>query len=250
MNTFQKIEALVSGMYDRPFLNNNPVLNKLEAGEMTASRAEVVVGEYVGLVTMIISYLFSASCVLDKTSAARDELIRNLGEERGSVTAGQTHHEILNRCLQKIGVNVNNHVWSKSTRDFLFVLGQAIYTKSPVYVAGVILALEATATPELMVVAKILNRYAALRNMPQLIADDVIAGTAELPKDMSDLNLDDFFAMHIEDFEPGHRDRFIGAILPALDAQEDGEKAFREFISGFTWVLDLMDAWWIKLAAK
>lgn len=243
MNTFFK--NLCNEMNARRFLANNPVLGL--ASQFKADHLEAVVGQYVGLVTMITSYLFVASVRLGKIPAARDELVRNMGEERGSLTGGLTHHEILNRELMKLGVKVNLATWDEPTREFLAALNQLITIgPSEAYVAGVVYALEATATPELKVVGQLLNKYAQKRGLAAVVSAEALAGTATITATTADgLSLSDFFAIHIESFEPGHRDRFAEAMSPEI--MYDVSKQMW-FATGFRTVLDLMDIWWERLA--
>lgn len=243
MNTF--FDNLCKDMNARRFLGDNPVLGL--ASQFKADHLEAVVGQYAGLVTMITSYLFIASVRLSRITAASSELVRNMGEERGSLTGGLTHHEILNRELMKLGVKINLATWDEPTREFLAALVQLITNgPSEAYVAGAVYALEATATPELKVVGELLNAYAQKRGLAAVVSAEALAGTATITATTAEeLSLSDFFAIHIESFEPGHRDRFAEAMLPEIECSVQKQRQFR---SGFEMVLDLMDTWWERLA--
>ncbi|OGH61985.1 MAG: hypothetical protein A2848_00335 [Candidatus Magasanikbacteria bacterium RIFCSPHIGHO2_01_FULL_50_8] len=235
-------------MNKRKFLADNPVLKAAQLNELSPARIEEIVGQYVGLVTMITSYLFMGSHMLSKIPAARDELVRNIGEERGSLTGGYTHHEILNRELMKLGVKANLTVWDAGTRDILAALGLFVGggSQSEYFVAGVIYALEATATPELQVVGRILNEYARMRGLPQLITDEALVGRHVVrAASASEMDLSDFFGIHIEAFEPGHRDRFAQAIASEPKVEWSDRV---QFATGFRSVLTLMELWWERLA--
>lgn len=233
-------------MLNSVFLARNPALEAARIRGIDATKIEEIVGQYAGLVTMIVSYLFMGSVRLDKFPAVRDELIRNLGEERGSLTGGLTHQEILNRELVKLGIKVNLATWDEPTRHFLAMLSRDINTSHPMRVAGVIYALEATATPELGIVGRLLNEYSRMRGFEkQLVSDAALAGQHQVVATTAEeLSLDDFFCLHVDSFEPGHRDRFADAIAPELQEWE----VQREFENGFSYVLVLMEAWWQKLA--
>ncbi len=237
---------LCDQMNRRQFVVNNPVLQAAMDDKLSVARLEEVMCQYVGLVTMITSYLFLCSYRFKDVPAVRDELVRNLGEERGGLTDGYTHHEILNRELMKLGVKPNLMVWDGPTREFLAKLSINIATAPEMFAVGVIYALEATANPELVVVGHVLNEYARVRGLGlQLVSDAALAGEHKVTaRSANELTLSDFFCLHIDNYEPGHRDRLADAVQQEFarpGAQE-------EFITGFNTTLDMMDLWWNGLA--
>jgi hypothetical protein len=124
--------------------------------------------------------------------------------------------------------------------------------QNPWFALGQAYALEASAVPELAIlVGPAINAYARLigREEPiqkKALLQDGCYPLAEIHSkdDAFNMDLSTWFAMHIMDFEVGHRDLL----------QSQAKKAFlhggdmNEFKRGFDHVLNRMDAWWEAFA--
>lgn len=216
---------LDSEMMGRTFLSSNPVL---EREEMNGETLKKVVASYTALVASIVRFLTKARMRLGAYPEIASELERNVAEELGSKTRGESHQAILTRCLaDEKGLRLHNYSWSDGTVAFLASITLAMTSQSEGYVAGVVYALEATATPELGVVGQAL---------------DLLPSVGVTPAEK--IGLGKFLRLHTELFEPGHRDELAKAVNPYLGQQLD----VSEFKEGFKFVLDLMDMWWEHLA--
>ena len=182
-----------------------------------------------------------------------NELSSNIGEELGSKTGGFAHYAVLLKCLKnELGADFQEVTQSPATRIFLDELFANIATKNPSFVAGIAYALEDSATPELLRVAPIVNELAQSMNQALPIREETLEGNGtpikiSTPEEGLALTLDDFWSMHVLDFEPGHRDRLARAIEKHLD---QNSRATQEFKNGFEFVLTKMDEWWEALAAE
>lgn len=225
-------ENLENTMNTYGFLRNNPVTARIQETEDKLEKKEYaarIVNEYSALVAHIVPYLAHAQYRLMEFPEIVKELDKNIGEERGSKTHGFTHQDLLIRGLKaEKKIELCSFSWKKSTNRFTFQIAVAICNQSDSFVAGVIYALEDSATPELGII------------VTQLLAAIPSDGTGK-----SEISLDEFVSMHTEDFEPGHRDGFADAVVGYL---ENGTLNSEEFTEGFMFVMDLMETWWNELA--
>jgi hypothetical protein len=98
------------------------------------------------------------------------ELERNVGEELGTRTDGLSHYVILKSALLKeLGLDVSDACPSNSTEHFLDSVRQELAGRPAAFVAGMLYGLEASAIPELTIVAEIINEYALLAGLKQPI---------------------------------------------------------------------------------
>ena len=216
---------LDSEMHARRFLHDNPALNP----EISPDRLRIVVGEYSGLIYSIVGFLVKARWRLKDFKDVACELDRNIAEERGSRTDGRSHQAIFQEALaDEKGINLSDMAWREKTLKFLSRIDDVLVRSTPSVVAGITYALEATATPELQIVSKVLSKIPSIKG----------------GKDIGS-KLDKFILMHVDDFEPGHRDRLAKTLSLYL---EKGVVHSHEFEKGFRIVLDAMDEWWSDLA--
>lgn len=159
-----------------------------------------------------------------------DELRRNVFEEmgggEGSIAPGfGPHYSILRRELQNIfGTDIQQQAASEATAKFLRAVKAAVRS-APLYTAGAVYALEASAVPELDLIFKLVKR----------LADATQKKISE--------NLKNFFIFHINDIEIGHRDRLLKLAEEYLSVPSD----LLLFYSGYDSLLDAMDMWWTEL---
>lgn len=240
--------SLESEMALRPFLIANPVL--------AASANAPVVGnalvQYCRLPEVIVSLLLAARAHFPQKSGVARELARNVAQESGRGTAGIPHVEILKLGLSRdLGIDASNVHGSVATETFIAALREGM-SRNASFALGQTFALEASAVPELAyVVGPAINAYArSLRYSPPIVAEALKEdGTYPLPTLRTKakaraMPMSAWFALHVRDFEVGHRDLLRVHAKTFLERDGDAE----QFRAGFINVLDLMDAWWTALA--
>lgn len=217
----------------------NPVVIALNTGVMSKERGIEVIIQYYYLVTYITQFLVIAM-VRIPVASAKKELHRNLGEELGSQTNGVSNQEMLEQFLVK-ELDVNVRVpWSEGTETFITGLLKDFSTRTPGFVAGMIYALEATACPELKVVAEIINAAAGREIVNLAILEDQ-SHAAEIRKHGVN-TLADFLALHTLDFEVGHENGL------RITLESFASENWPEFQNGFNCVIVYMMTWWLELS--
>jgi len=226
-------------------LDRNPVLLLLSGSNSVIRSSEWALTQYSFLPRVITEFLCRGVVKLCEWPAAQKELLRNLGEELGSRSNGMTHFEILQRCLKnEIGMDLyGDLVPAKATTHMIHHIRSLISDGSACQAAGALYALEASASPELMVVGRLVNVYAIAALGKSVVSEEYTTNHAHRDRDKL-WTLDRFLAAHIIDFETGHRDHLAEAVAPKLT--EDSEKAL--FNQGFTKVIGEMEDWWAALA--
>jgi hypothetical protein len=223
----------------------NPVLARFKHEPVVARDVAKVLGQYSLLPATIVEFLKIGEVRLCEWQAVREELQRNIGEEMGSRTQGQTHYEILNTSANReLGLLLSGAVPTPDTDKFLNQIRQGLIGQPRSYAAGMVFALEASAIPELTVVAHVINKYAE------------VIGNVENPITLSEQNwkntqgpvshytLNSFFAAHLFDFEVGHKDRLADTLENYIQTSHE----MAGFQNGFESVLCIMDHWWENLA--
>lgn len=239
-------------MTERPFLKDNPVLEQVADNKITKNHLAWVLRQYICFPEVIVDMLKGAAAHLPAHDSIHQELQRNWGQENGSATGGVPHVKILKHNLKRDLSIIADHVEaSKATQSFLSTVLNGM-KESKWFALGQAYALEATAVPELAIlVGPAINTYADLAGTTRPISKTALVekGKYTLPnissqKDAYQMNMGDWFALHIIDFEVGHRDFLREKI--SLTLQNDADQA--EFARGFRHVLDAMDRWWMGLS--
>jgi hypothetical protein len=241
MNTtdsrWEALKAMVAGQnYLGP---DNPVIASLKGGIMTTAQGMESLRQYFYLVMEIVQYLSIAMARIP-VAVAKTELLRNLGEELGSRTSGISHQELFEVLVgNELGIKVRSN-WNEATQNFISGLLVAFNTKSPRYVAGMTYALEATASPELIVVAQIINLVAEREavNLLHLTDDNGLAPS----EDYQVTTLEGFLASHTLNFEVGHESGLRTTL------EQFASENWEEFEDGFSHILAVMQIWWRQLA--
>lgn len=230
---------------------SNPVLVSAARRLSEAGSVAKVIGQYSLLPATIVEFLQIGEARLSRWGKVREELKRNIGEELGSRTDGQTHYEILKTATKReLGLCLSDVKPTPDTDEFLNDIKQGLYENSPLYISGMIFALEASAIPELTVVARIINEYAALTG--HIESPITLSGRAWKTGDSTGresgkrYTLNSFFAAHLFDFEIGHKNRLAEALGAHLTTLHE----LAELEEGFESVLCLMDRWWEALAGE
>ena len=177
----------------------------------------------------------------------RAELRRNIAEERGSRTGGISHYELLRAGVRReLHLNLDDFEPWPATNHFIDGLLATLAAKSPAFASGMIYALEDSAIPELTIVALIVNACAAQAGSIYHIVhlDKLEEKLATYDRTAAGLSLHDFFAMHLVDFEVGHRTRLADALAQSLDRPDE----LSDLEAGYGFVLSEMDLWWESLA--
>ena len=239
-------------MTERPFLKENPVLKQAKQYRQNPEALAEGIRQYVRFPEEIVKMLKGAAEHFPDTHPIYQELKRNWGQENGSATGSIPHVEILKHGLKRdLSIDADSVQGSQETERFLSTVHNGM-KENPWFALGQAYALEASAVPELaIIVGPALNTYAALTDKVQPINKVALVekGVYALPTITNAdqayaMNMSDWFALHIIDFEVGHRDYLRERASASLKSDE--EQA--EFARGFRHVLDAMDRWWIGLS--
>lgn len=230
---WNELQSLIS---KQDFLSSsNTVVLLLNDGRLTPKQGVEVLRQYFYLVVTIVQFLTIAMAKIP-VAKAKEELWRNLGEELGSRTGGVSHQELLEKLLSReLEINVRTG-WNVSTERFICELLLNFHLGSPRFVAGMIYALEATACPELLVVAEIINLAA------QKEVVDISKLRGESSEQLGEVTtLQGFLAAHTLDFELGHESGLRSTL------EEFAAEDWKEFENGFSSVLYGMRIWWTHI---
>lgn len=245
----QSLEANLARDYAAFHPYNNPVLRVV--GAVSVERAREMVAQYFLLPARIVEFLGAMAYRLRTWHTVHEELLENIAQECGSITMGRAHVIILRDCLQReLHINVSSYdEWREST-DFLGATLRGIHSGSTAFVAGMAFALEASAVPELEVVASLVNEVASLAGISHTIAAKHKTAGRDYAKTIleakrpEDYSLEDFLVVHLLAIEVEHRDGLKRSVAPHLSTERDIE----EFERGFSHLLALMEEWWRQLA--
>ncbi len=228
----------------------NPVLAQIKHKPVMTRNVARVLGQYSLLPATIVEFLKIGETRLIEWQTVREELQRNIGEELGSRTHGQTHYEILNTSANReLGLLLSDAVPTPGTIQFLNQIRQGLLVQPHSYAAGILFALEASAVPELTVVAHVINKYAELIGSvenPITLSEEDWKNAAGSPGTTSQYTLNGFFAAHLFDFEIGHKDRLAETLEEYIRTSHE----MAGLQKGFESVLCIMDRWWENLAAE
>lgn len=245
-------EQLNKEMTERPFLRKNPVLERVKNGKMSSGDLSEVIRQYVRFPEEIVQMLQGAAGHFPKNHPIYQELERNWGQESGSETGGIPHVEILKHRLEKdLSIDASRVDGSSATEQFLDTVHQGM-KRDAWFALGQVYALEASAVPELAVlIGPAINAYASQVGKTQPIEKVALdeEGSFILPKittpeEADAMGMSEWFALHIIDFEVGHRD-FLREKASTVLTDDVYCQAFAE---GFRNVLSAMDAWWFGLS--
>jgi hypothetical protein len=231
-------------------LKYNPVLTNLQNDTFSEGELGSVLGQYSLLPAAIVEFLGSGRARLQEWTDVKTELDKNIGEEEGSRTNKQPHYMILKAALlRELHFDVSGVQALPSTTHFLeLVRNGLVDQRKEAFVAGVLYGLEASAVPELTVVAKLINEYADAIGKEMPIAVESATGNPLKLEGGSTVkgkySLDVFFALHLWDFEVGHKAGLETSLAKYLKTSEE----IKDFEAGFEYVLAAMDEWWVSLS--
>jgi hypothetical protein len=249
MKSFEKslehLEGSLNHKHPSMSLERNPVLAGVQDNASSTSELRYVLAQYSLLPAEIVTLLSIGRKRLEEWTEVKEELDRNIGEEMGSRTKNLSHYAILRDALvEELSLDVSAAAPSPGTARFLDAVRTGLTNDDEPFVAGVLYALEASAVPELTIVAKLINKYAASIGSKPAISMESLTERPEKTESASDkYTLDAFFAAHLWDFEVGHRAGLETSLAKHLSTDD-----LKDFEAGFEYVLDAMDEWWGSLA--
>jgi uncharacterized protein DUF3865 len=207
-----------------------------------------ILAQYCFLPATIVEYLSWGIRRSSALPAVREELHRNRSEELGSRTAGISHFQMLQNSLRlELDLELGVIPPGEETLDFLDAIRDGLVNYSPSYAVGVIYGLEDSAVPELSIVAEAINRLAILKGLRQPITYPTVARhRSDHQNRPMNYSLDEFFALHLLDFEVGHQSRLEHAVGEYLGTSI----SITDFEGGFEQTLRHMDEWWLQLADR
>lgn len=244
-------QQLNTEMCSRQFFTENPLIKRIQTDtSVQATHAlKQAICQYVRLPEEIVSYLQAAAAWFPKNHPIYCELERNWNQEEGSATGGVAHVQILKyRIQQDLHIDASQVKSNSSTHQFLKSLETGM-RRNRWFAIGQAYALEATAVPELAIlVGPAINAYAQRTHKMEVIDTNalhsqrlnVLPSKIDTRDQAYTLTMTDWFALHVLDFEVGHRDFLQEKISLSLTTAEDID----QFRLGFTHVLDAMDLWW------
>ena len=226
----------------------NPVLVIIDGQEIEIGKIRDILAEYSLLPGRIVEFLSTGMSRVRMWPDVTRELERNIGEELGSRTNARSHYDILrDALLNELQLDVSDMTPSCGSARLLRSLRDGLTVEPPAFVGGVLYGLEASAIPELTIVAQAINAYARLRDF-QTDPIDLVRLTTPTEennhRDYKELSLNSFFAAHLKDFEVGHRDGLAKAFGECITLSHD----VSNFEAGFEHALEAMDEWWEFLA--
>lgn len=238
----------------------NPAIRALRASASVSQEAAKVLAQYGYLPWVITEFLSRGVAKLHAWPSVMEELLKNLGEELGSRSGGVSHFEILKDCLKreaKLELDVVRAP-AQGTAAMIDKVRAWISDGTPYESAGALYALEASAVPELKVVAHLINIYSNAALRLSLVSDKYdschergphpLAHRPQSPTRYPDSawTLDRFLEAHIDDFEKYHRDE----LLETLGKFVTEEKGYALFQRGFNGVMEEMEKWWTAIASS
>jgi hypothetical protein len=242
-----RVDQKLSTQYVAMSETENPVIRGLVVGSLSTQKLGSILGQYSILPARIVEFLSIGAERLGQWPKVRKELERNIDEELGGRTGAKSHYDILQDALMReVRLEVVDTKPSTATSEFMECVKSGLLNQPEAFVAGIIYGLEASAIPELTVVAKLINHYASLIGEKAPIDVTAMSRRSEQrsDKDMgASLKLDTFFAFHLQDFEIGHRNGLENSLKCYVQDPD-----CRLFEAGFEYVLEAMERWWGELA--
>jgi hypothetical protein len=228
----------------------NPVLKGIREGIFDVEALQFILSQYSLLPANIVDFLLSGANQLAVWPKVKSELKRNVAEERGSRTEDISHYGILQSALyDELGLDIAKIKPVKSTEYFLFLIREGLSSPSPGFVAGVVYGLEDSAIPELKIVAQIINECSKRMGHHDHLIDlaplSECSITSWQPEKSRKYSLNNFFAMHLFDFEVEHQSRLYEALQPYIISISERQ----DLKDGFEYTLTAMDNWWTSLAS-
>jgi hypothetical protein len=245
-SSLRAIEDSLQSQHPSVKCSTNPVLRNAQFDFAKHESIKDSLIQYCFLPAEIVNLLSFARQRLRAWPSLETELTRNIDEELGSRTNGISHYEILVRALSKeLDLQINHSEQLDSTKRFLNSLKMYFLSSAESSVAGAIYGLENAAVPELTVVATLINHFSMCSSLKKTVID-LPAQRSCFKNEAAHYNLNTFFAMHLLDFEVGHKN---GLALAIKKQHSNVPLNLHQLKAGFEFVLNQMDEWWEDLAS-
>jgi hypothetical protein len=250
----ENLDQMLQADYSFLRIADNPVVRGLSAGEISADKLKWILAQYCFLPIRIVEILGTMASAVYTWPRMHNELLDNIFQECGSKTREYAHIAILRETLQRdLGLDLTLANPCAATDECLDRLADTIrmQRKAKYFIAGMAYSLEASALPELMVVAELINRLCDMSGRPERKITNHTSTHYRAAKRLSadkhpqDYSIEDFLVIHLCYIEVEHRNE-LKKILQQ-DVRADGD--FQLVQDGFRFVLDSMEIWWNELAS-
>jgi hypothetical protein len=216
-----------------PALNakTNPILLSLPG--WSAAELAFVICEY-SVFTNAAIHMFLDARIRNHWEALGKEIVRNVEEEMGALTRNVPHLELMRfGHRHDLGIETDSHEPSAVTKGFVERMNRAFRSDDNAYLAGCLLAFEATAVEEFRMVDKFLHAY------KKRIGGELREGS------LTDVYIRGHVTHDDNDPEADHYAGMRNAIGEYVDARNQ-----KRFIRGFYAVATNLNVWWEQLAIE
>jgi hypothetical protein len=194
--------------------------------ELNKDELQSVINEYAQFSNEAIHMLLDARIRDYDWEQLKNEIDRNIEEEKGSETKLVPHLEIMRRGYrEELGIETDDNHVSKTTELFLAQMRKIFKHDDNAYSAGALLAFEGTAIPEFYILDEIVTEYTKKTGI-------------EFKKGPTKSYIDGH-----KFFEIGHEDGLKTEIKPYINAEN-----MENFVKGYVSVVLAMANWWESLA--
>ncbi|MBL1178681.1 DUF3865 domain-containing protein [Pantanalinema sp. GBBB05] len=226
MNTFDQLSKHLNWLMTEQYIavnqQKNPIIISLAKAK--AFQLVYVIRQYSIFPRELVAFAQSARKTALKAGwlEVAAELQANIAEELGSTTQGISHYDLLAEGLEA-GLQLPIKITQPSLATLRLLTSlQTICRQDASTVFGAMYAIEATSISELTMVMQIITKLIG-GNLPD--------------------NLQYFFDMHLNEWEPEHEEKLRNTLAQCIDVTD-----FSKFIVGFCAVMEAMDLWWTELA--
>lgn len=226
---FGDYELMVSEL--RKFIRNTnltPESNDivLMLKDLNSKDLKVVINEYAQFSNEAIHMLLDARIRNYDWENLKNEIDRNIEEEKGSETKMIPHLEIMRRGYRaELGIETDDSAVSKTTELFLSKMRRIFKHDDNAFSAGALLAFEGTAIPEFYILDEIVKEY-------------TVKSGIEFKKGPTKSYIDGH-----KFFEIGHEDGLKNEIKEYITSENN-----ESFVKGYVAVVLAMAQWWESMA--
>lgn len=226
---FGDYELMVSEL--RKFIRNTNLTPRsndivLMLKELNAKELQVVINEYSQFANESIHMLLDARIRNYDWENLKNEIDKNIEEEKCSEPKMISHLEIMRRGYRdELGIETDDTVVSKATELFLSKMRKIFKNDDNAFSAGALLAFEGTAIPEFYILDEIVKEYTAKSGI-------------EFKKGPTKSYIDGH-----NFFEIGHEDGLKNEIKEYITSENN-----ETFVKGYVAVVLAMAQWWESMA--
>ena len=213
----------------------NPIVAGL--GSWTRAQLGFIIEEYSAFSNAAI-HMFLEARIRNHWSALRDEIVRNMDEEMGTLTSGIPHLELMRHGYRvELGLETDGLQYAGVTEDFIRRMSLLFHTRDNTRLAGVLLAFEGTAVSEFRIVEAMLRRYKEMTGgviPPESLTGCYVAGHVAPEASITD-----------HDPEMDHYRGMAEAVGAGVAGHE-----LQPLVRGFLSVCLELNRWWELLALE